>query len=88
MFSEQPYYLSKANGVCSDVGVTTILTEDECRSAISKIPGSIEFDAVESHSEWPKGCYLSWNGYGYWNNHETGSPHHSGRQVCNTKRGL
>jgi len=80
---EKRYDLSKASGVCSDVGATTILTEEECRSAISKIPGASKFGVVESLSEWPKGCFLAVNGQVYWNNHETGSPNKYSRQVCN-----
>ena len=88
MFSDKRYDLSKANGVCFDVGATTILTESECRSATSKIPGASEFGDEETDNDWPKGCYLYENGKVYWNIHETGSPNKRARQVCNANPGM
>ena len=95
MFSEQPYDLSKANGLCSDEGATTILTADECRSAISKIPkipnfpnSKIQFMSIQVQSKYPKGCYLLVNGRVFWNNHETGSPNANAHQVCTTNQGM
>ena len=88
LFSEKLFDLSKPNGVCSDEGATTILTEEKCRSAISEIPGASVFGLVESDSEWPKGCYLATNGHVYWNNHKTGSPNKDARQVCNANQGM
>ena len=83
------YDLSRANGVCSDVGATTILTENECRSAISNIPRASKFGRYEYTSKWPKGCYLhSKYGEVYWNNHGTGSHNTAARQVCIAKPGV
>ena len=89
LFSEKLYDLSKADGVCSDVRATTILTENECRSAVSKIPGATEFNKVFNNKDWPKGCVLSIK-YGdvSWNSHATGSPSIKARQVCNAKPGM
>ena len=76
-----------ANGLCSDVIAGTIVSLDECRSAITKIPnfdGIVMFEGDENEDNYPKGCYLHQGdkGYVYWNNHQTGSPNSLARQVC------
>ena len=91
-FSEKLYFLSKDNGVCSDVRATTILTENECRSAISKIPEAKSngtFKSYHRRNQWPKGC-LVWmsDGRVFWNDHATGSPKKGASQVCIAKPGM
>ena len=80
------YYLSEPNGVCTDVGATTIASANECRSAISKIPGHNTFRGSHTMSHMPKGCYLyTPTRRAYWNNHEIGSPDWRAHQVCDTR---
>ena len=81
------YFLSEANGICSDLGFTTTSTVEECRLAIPQIQGATTFDEEETSSSWPTGCYLNSSKRVVWNNHQTGSPNNDAKQIC-ARKGL
>ena len=87
-FSGRSYSLSMLNGLCSDLGYAIIVTENECRSAVSEIKRyepTAKFGSVEEESYYPKGCYLRderIHGRVYWNTHQTGSAQKGCRQIC------
>ena len=80
------YYLSEFDGSCADLGYRTIVTENECRSAVSEIKQlepNATFQGVHEDADWPKGCYLFVHSV-YFNTHQTGSVHigQQSRQIC------
>ena len=85
--SENTYFLSEFDGVCSNLSALGVTGVEECRYSLSSLQ-SLESEAVfhseERLSSWPNGCYI----YGLsslkanFNNHQNGTRNKWSRQVC------
>jgi hypothetical protein len=63
-------------------GSTRITDELACQTAAATFTGTTWKEGV-SYSEWPKGCYLFWDGNGvYFNRHGTGGGDPERRLLC------
>ena len=68
---------------CSSLGYGIIVHEEECKLAADAI--GIQFGGNETEPNYPKGCYLYYdgtNGISYWNMDTTGNSNTASIPIC------
>ena len=78
---DSEYSLLSTDDLCSEKGMLSIGTMNECKDAMMRIGISGEL-SKQSTSEFPKGCYQHINEKIYFNSHSTGSREENSAPIC------
>ena len=65
---------------CSDVGKDPVGNINECQEAATELGKRYRYEVHTEHR--PKGCFLLYSSFVYWNNHETGNGRDTTQPIC------
>ena len=86
------FFLTKKNGLCSDSGMITIISNDECKKASIDLFNPDTYKGPLNSASKPKGCYWRSGGESaevyaevYLNEHVVGSRNGITKAICRGK---